>query len=137
MIKNILAKKYWLLNLTVIPVLWSALVFTPAIAFAGTKCGGDTNGNQSVTTAIDIGCQNKGNPIMDMLFAVIRVLSDGVGLVIVASFIWGGIQYSSSRGEPQNSAKAIARIQTTLIALLIYIFGYAFLNYILPGAVLQ
>ena len=130
-------RKFFSPNKLVIVMTFAALVCaTPAVVFAGTTCGGG-NGEPTVKTTIDLGCQAKGNPIMDMLFAIIRLLSDGVGLVIIGSFIVGGIQYSSSRGDPQSSAKAIGRIQATFIALLIYIFSYAILNYVIPGGFLH
>ena len=124
------------ITLTTVLLLLVLTFAVPISVFAGTTCGGGT-GQPTVKTTIDLGCQAKGNPIMDMLFAIVRVLSDGVGLVIVGSIIWGGIQYSSSRGDPQSSAKAISRLQATIIALIIYIFGYAILNYLIPGAFLR
>ncbi|HTB48581.1 MAG TPA: hypothetical protein VK712_00700 [Verrucomicrobiae bacterium] len=99
-----------------------------------TPCGG---GSEAVQVSIDIGCKGEGNPIADATFAIIRILSDGVGLVIVGSIVVGGIQYSASRGDPQATALAIGRIRSTLIALLIYIFGYAILNYIIPAGFLH
>lgn len=110
----------------------------------GTGCTGSSCGQQCgapdqdpYTPAIDIGCQGKGNPIMDALFGIIRFLSDGVGLVVIGSIIVGGIQYSGSRGDPQATAMAINRIRSSLFALLLFIFAYAMLNYLIPGAVLQ
>lgn len=103
--------------------------------FAGKVCGDKKDG--AVTTSIDIGCKGVGNPIMDAFFAIIRFLSDGVGLVIIASIVYGGIQFTSSRGNPQDTAKAIERIRSAVIALLIFIFGYAFLNYLIPAGVLR
>ena len=97
-------------------------------------CGG---GNEAVHTEIDIGCAGKGNPITDAAFAIIRVLSDGVGLVIIASVVYGGIQYSSSGGDPNATSQAIHRIRESLIALLIFIFGYAILNYLIPAGFLH
>jgi hypothetical protein len=96
-------------------------------------CGAGDGVNSGVGTAIAIGCQNKGNPITDMLFAVIRFLSNGVGIVIIGSIIYGGIQYSTSGGDPQKAAAAMGRIRATLIALGIYIFSYPLLNYVLPS----
>lgn len=101
-----------------------------AAAVNGHVCGAAPN---AVTTSIDIGCTGTGNPILDATYAVIRFLSAGVGLVIVGSIVLAGIQYSTSRGDPQSTAKALGRIRSTLFALLIFIFGYAFLNYIIPG----
>lgn len=107
---------------------------TPASVSTITPCG---SGDTAYTPSIDIGCRGKGNAIADALFAIIRVLSDGVGLVVVGSVIVGGIQYSASRGDPQATAMAINRIRSSLLALLIFIFAYAFLNYLLPGFALQ
>jgi len=109
---------------------------TPALAYAGKTCGGGS-GQHAVKTSIDIGCEGKGNPILDMTFAIIRFLSTGVGLVIVGSMIWAGIQYTSSRGDPNATAQAVNRIRSNVGALLLFIFAYAILNYIVPGAVLK
>lgn len=87
--------------------------------------------------SINIGCRNQGNPIADALFAIIRILSQGVGLVVIASIIWGGITYASSQGDPQNTTKGLNRIKSSLAALLIYVFGYAILNYLIPAGFLK
>jgi hypothetical protein len=90
-----------------------------------------------VPTSIDFGCISEGNPITDILFAIIRFLSAGVGIVVIGSIIVGGMQYIGSRGEPQSTSKAIERIRSSVIALIIFIFGYAILNYIIPGGFLN
>lgn len=74
---------------------------------------------------------------MDLLFAVIRFLSIGVGLVITASMVWAGIQYTASRGDPNATSQSIKRLQANVVALLLFIFAYAILNYVVPGAVLK
>ena len=109
---------------------------TPGVANTGATnetCGD----NPAVGIGIKIGCRGHGNPIADMAFAIIRVLSAGVGLVVIGSVVVGGIQYSASRGDPQATAQAINRIRSSLFALLIFIFGYALLNYIIPGQILK
>jgi hypothetical protein len=95
-------------------------------------CG---SGDSQTQTSIDIGCQGKGNAITDATFAIIRFLTNGVGVVLVASMVYAGIQYSSARGEPGVTAQAIARIRSNVVALLLFIFAYALLNYIIPGQV--
>jgi hypothetical protein len=109
----------------------SLVVFsTQAPVTAATyQCGG----GPVVKTSIDLGCTGHGNPIADMTFAFIRLLSDGVGIVIVASMIVGGIQFTTSRDDPEAKKHAISRIQTSLVALLIFIFAYAILNFVIPG----
>ncbi len=113
----------------------ATLAYAPVVS-AAHVCGGG-RGENPYTPSIEIGCTGKGNPITDATFAIIRFLSNGVGLIIIGSLIVGGIQYSASRGDPQATANAIKRIQSTIFALLIYIFGYAFLNYIIPKGFFQ
>ncbi len=101
--------------------------------FAATYvCG---SGSDTVKTSIDFGCVGKGNPILDLLFSIIRLLSDGVGLVIIASITVAGIQYIFSSGNPQAVAAASKRIQSSFTALILFLFIYAILNYIVPAGV--
>jgi len=88
-------------------------------------------------TSIDLGCEHHGNPIMALTFAIVKFLSDGVGLVVIASLIVGGIQFTASRGDPQATATAIRRIRSNVGAFLLFIFAYVILNYIVPGAILK
>lgn len=98
-------------------------------------CGDAQHGK--VYTSINIGCSHQGNPITDMLFAIIRLLSDGVGIVVIGSIIVAGIQYSASRGDPKATEAALTRIRSSLVALLIFIFAYAMLNYVIPAGFFQ
>jgi hypothetical protein len=97
-------------------------------------CGGSAN---RIYTSINLGCVGKGNAIVDLGFAIIRFLSAGVGLVVIASIIYGGIQYTMSRGDPQATAAAVDRIRNSLFALLIFVFAYAIIDYIIPRGFLQ
>lgn len=108
---------------------------TPAATNLGDPIGAYSCGGpgQSIDTAIDIGCRHAGNPILDSTFAIIRILSIGVGLVIVAGLIIAGLQLTASKGDPQLRAKAISRISNVVIALFVYIFAYAILNYVIPA----
>ena len=117
------------------------------------QCG---TGQNAVVTSIDFGCRADacvstnttqtppkwcspgGNvaaisPIVDLLFAFIRFLSDGIGLVIVASIIYAGIQYTTAGGDPNNVKKAVTPIRSSIVALLLFIFMYAILNYLIPS----
>jgi hypothetical protein len=82
-------------------------------------------------------CSTNHNGIIDLMFAIIRFLSDGVGLVVIASIVIGGVQYIVSRGEPNETQKAIKRLTSALLALVIYIFAYAILNYVIPNGLLH
>lgn len=67
----------------------------------------------------------------------IKLLSAAVGVVVVLSIIYGAIQYSSSAGDPQKAAKARGHITKTVLALVVYIFFFAFLQFIVPGGVIR
>jgi hypothetical protein len=67
----------------------------------------------------------------------INLFSALVGVVVVMSIIIGGIQYSSSAGDPQKAAKAKGRILNAIIAILAYAFLYGFLQFIIPGGAFQ
>lgn len=105
----------------------------------GRLCG---RGEKAVITAIPLGCRGNlnpndpFNPIYDMLFAFVRLLSAGVGIALVIGMVIAGLMYTTSRGDPQATAKAIERIRAVITALLVYIFAYALLNYLVPGGLL-
>jgi hypothetical protein len=103
-------------------------------AMASSLCG---SGNNAINTSIDFGCKGAGNPIVDLTFAIIRFLSYGVGLVITFSLVVAGLQYIGSQGNSENTNNAISRIRSSIIALILYIFAFAILNYIVPGQVLK
>ena len=100
-------------------------------AYAGKKCG---KGSTTVNTKLDLGCkrQNK-NPIIDLAYALIRFLSVGVGIVVVASVVFAGIMYTTSEGNPEKTAQAKSRIQTSIMALILYLFIFAIVQYLVPG----
>ncbi len=120
----------------------------PVSNFATSQCG---SGSEAITTSINFGCQgaacvNKNNKssycsgnhnaLIDLLFAIIRFITDGIGLVMIVSLIIAGIQYTSSRGDPQELNKATKRIKSTITALVLFLFAYAILNYVIPNGFL-
>jgi cobalamin synthase len=65
----------------------------------------------------------------------IAFLSAIAGVAVVISIVLGGIQYSSAGGDPGKVAAARQRISKAIIALLAFLFLYAFLNWLLPGGI--
>lgn len=94
----------------------------------------DCNGN-NIQAGLDKDDPNHCG-ILDYLVIFINVLSALAGIVIVGSLIVAGIQYSSSGNNPQQVSAAKDRIRNAIIALFFFIFGYALLNYLVPGGVL-
>ncbi|NDC94863.1 hypothetical protein EB118_12870 [bacterium] len=110
-------------------------MFYSPTAFAA-QCG---KGLDAVQVGIDFGCRGEDypgrafNPIYDIAFAIFRFLSVGVGMVVIGSIIFAGVQYSASRGNPQATQAAIKRITGAISALVIYMFIFAIANFLIPG----
>jgi hypothetical protein len=66
------------------------------------------------------------NPLVNFLAAL-------VGVAVVISIIIGGIQYSSSGGDPSKAAAAKNRIRNAVIALVAFILLWSILNFLIPG----
>jgi hypothetical protein len=81
-------------------------------------------------------CNSSGcDLITEYLQPAINLLAGVVGIIVVISLIMGGIEYSTSEGDPQKSAKAKRRIANTLFALIAFFFLYAFLQFLVPGGI--
>ena len=102
--------------------------------------GGSTPGeyqNAPITcTGGDISDPNNC-PIVGRLVLAINVLSAAVGLIVIAVIVFSGIQYSSSRDDPQVVAAAKGRIMNAIIALVVFIFSWTILQWLIPGGVLK
>jgi Flp pilus assembly protein TadG len=89
---------------------------------------GCSDGNGGVTT--------KQCDLVDAyLNPAIVLLSGLVGVVVVISLILGGIQYSTSGGDPQKVSAAKNRITKTIVAFVAYIFLFAFVQFLIPGGI--
>jgi len=71
--------------------------------------------------------------IYDYVDPFIDFLSALVGVAVVISIVVGGIQYSSSAGDPSKASAAKSRIRNAIIALVTFILLYAMLNFLIPG----
>jgi heme/copper-type cytochrome/quinol oxidase subunit 2 len=135
-IKNFLSKEINLfrISLASLALMLSVLLVGGATmqpAYAGRQCG---KGKNKVVTKLDLGC-NKAhkNPIIDMIFALVRFLSIGVGIVVIASVVYSGVMYSTSQGNPEKTGQAKSRIQTSIMALVFYLFIFAIVQFLVPG----
>ena len=111
----------------VLPPTDFAIAATTTNEPAGANFSGECKGE-------DIDKTNCG--ILAYLITAINVLSAVVGVVVVIMIAVGGIQYSAAKDNPQATVAAKSRITNAIIALVAYIFMWAFLQYIIPGGVL-
>ena len=96
----------------------------PTVA-AGCKVVAEAGGNCANINNCDI-INNYVNPFVNFLAIL-------VGVGVVTSIIIGGIQYSSSAGDPGKVSAAKNRIRDAIIALVVFVLLYSMLNFLIPG----
>lgn len=108
----------------------------PATVDTGGKLDLDSVPTGSRKNDCQDGLDEKNCGITEWLRAVINILSAAAGLIITIVIIIGGIQYTTAKDDPQAVAAAKGRITNAIIALAVYIFFYAFLQWLVPGGIL-
>lgn len=73
--------------------------------------------------------------IVGYIVKITNAVVAAVAVIIVIMITIGGIQYSTAGGDPGAVAAARKRITDAVIALVIFIFMYAFLQWIVPGGI--
>lgn len=102
---------------------------TPAKSNAG--CG-------SIQTQV-ISCSDKvgGNPIYSLLIMLVNFLAVGVGIAVVIGVLIGAYKYIMSNGNAGQVEDAKKTITNSIIALFLFAFMYAFINFLVPGGVFK
>lgn len=77
------------------------------------------------------------NPITKFLVTVINFLSALIGIIVIAVIIIAGIQYTTSGGNPQQTAQAKKRIINAITALVAFFFLFAILQWLIPGGIFK
>lgn len=90
------------------------------------NCGGDVSNAQALTCTF----QKYINPGIALLSAM-------VGVVVVVTIIRGSLEYTSSGGDPSKAAAGKQHIINALIGLAAYLMLYVFLQFIIPGGLLN
>jgi hypothetical protein len=109
-------------------------VLSPKANAATAYCSGRTQVGCSMAVS-QVPCTNLSSCdlITEYLDPLIKLLTALVGVVVVISIIIGGIQYSSSGGDPSKAGAAKERIRNAIIALVAFILLYGTLNFLIPG----
>jgi hypothetical protein len=122
--------KYFLIELVLALLLIGSQLQAPAFAdLSNADCPGAAAGK---VQAVAQNCI-----VTKYIKPGIQFLSVGVGVIVLAMVIVGAIQYSASSGNPQTVGAAKKKIINAIIALLLYAFLFAFLNFIIPGGLIQ
>ena len=100
-------------------------------------CVNDSSSQKSCSDPAISCTANNCDLIQEYIVPGINLFSAAFGLVAIISIILGGINYTTSEGDPQKVSRAKVRIRNTIFAILSYLFLYAFLNFLIPGGVFQ
>ncbi len=108
---------------------------TPPTCVNGTQLSGDQTSCQvsGQCTSADITADPGNCAILAWLLILINALSGLVGIIVVIMIIVGGIQYSAAGDDPQKITEAKQKITNALLALFVFIFMFAFLQWVVPG----
>lgn len=95
-----------------------------------TPTGGDCKGDGTIESVNEKNCG-----IISYIVIITNVLSALVGVIIVTMIIWGGIQYSSAGADPSKVQAAKQKIFNALLALVLFVFGFAIVQWLIPGGI--
>lgn len=73
------------------------------------------------------------NLVYRFLNPFIKMLTVLVGVAVVIGIAIGGLQYAGSAGDASKVAAAKTRIRNSVVALIMYFFLYALLQFLIPG----
>ncbi len=100
--------------------------------------GNASEGDFADETAFSFGsCGNRNVGINCLVVEVMKFMSILVGVAVVGGIVIGGINYSTSEGNPGKAQKGITIITNSIIGLLLYIFMFAIINFLVPGGILS
>lgn len=96
-----------------------------------TQCaplGNGCNGNSAQTCL-------KNNKIVKDINTIVNFLAALIGIVVIGVIILGGVQYTLAGDNATATGAAKQRIINGLIALVAFIFTFAFLQWLIPGGI--
>lgn len=96
-----------------------------SIAVNGKHCLANKQGNIPTNQSI----------IFIYLTSIIKFLTAGAGVLAIGGVVWGGIMYSTARGNSAQVQKAVTIILNSVVGLILFFLLAALFNYIIPGGV--
>lgn len=97
--------------------------------------GHQTSSTNSRGTCTESNLNESNCGIIYYINMFINILSAMVGIVVTGVIIWGGIIYSTSKGDPGKVAEGKKKIMNGIMSLAMFIFAYAFLQWVVPGGI--
>jgi len=104
---------------------------------SGFRDEGDTTKCLPLGSKVNEQSKLSDNPIVKNINKIVGILAGLVGVVVVGTIILGGIQYATAGDKAEAVSAAKQRIINGLIALLAFLFIFAFLQWLVPGGVFK
>lgn len=127
-----------LINMATVIIVGVFMTVSPILAgsFAFAAEETDGKGSSCAQTAIlnDINCDNgRGSSIVDIIGAVIDIMTVLIGILGAIGIAVTGIQYLTAGGSEEKTRKAKRRLFEIVIGLVAYVVMYALLKFLLPS----
>lgn len=128
----------------VLPVVAVAAMMLGALMPAGVYAsGGGKNtcppGSKRAGATVDSIAQcnmdaaDTENTLMDTVQVVINVIIGVLGIVAVVMVVLGGVNFTTSQGDPAKTKKAKDTILYGIIGLMVALLAYAIVNFVLSS----
>lgn len=75
--------------------------------------------------------------IWTILLLIINIMTAGVGLAAVGGIVYGAILYTTAEDKPEQVSRAKTTIFNVILGLVAFILMWAFLQFLIPGGVLN
>ena len=120
-------KKIRILKMILVFVMVAIICYgTPVFA---AECGG-------ANTAL-IDCEETEGGVWHILSLILDLLSMGIGILGVIGISVAGVQFLTSKGNPEQAGKAKTRIFQLVIGLAMYALLFVGLEWLLPGGIIE
>lgn len=116
--------------------LAAPLVITAAPVYAQDQSTQNIKPKQNDCRANSGGLSSDNCGIIKMIVVLTNILAGLAGVAIVATLTFAGIQYSSAGADPSKIQAAKGKMFNAVLALLLLVFGFALLQWLVPGGLL-
>lgn len=102
-------------------------------SFSNTNTTDCPGGEHGISVILSCKSDSSGGSIQHLLVYVVNFLAVGVGVAVLAGIVFGGFLYASAGGSAEQAKRGIGYVRNAIIALVVFIFMYAIINFIIPG----
>ena len=99
--------------------------------------GTKIEGTSGLAGCSDLNSASNQNDLMATVNKIINIVIGVIGFAAVAMTIYGGVQYTTSAGDPGKVKKAKDTIMYGIVGLVVAILAFAIVNFVLSSLTKQ